>query len=77
MASRRSTSTKPLAPTLRTLVKPAIRVVRALTTPLMASLASVSVTSRIGIEVGIHGEVGVDVDQSGQERHRPQIDHGI
>ena len=52
IASRRSTSTNPLAPTLRTEVKPAISVVRAFTTPLIASFADVDINSLYGSKSG-------------------------
>ena len=42
--SRRATSEKPPAPTLRTVVKPACNVFQALATPLIASLTGITLT---------------------------------
>ena len=77
IASRRSTSTNPPAPTLRTEVNPAIKVVRALTTPLIASFAVGRGQLPIRIEFGIPRQMRMHVDQPRHHRHSAQVDHRI
>ena len=48
ISSRRATSVKSFAPTLRTVVKPASRVVLAFSTPKIASLPGVMESSKYG-----------------------------